>query len=167
MAAGVLLAGWLARRQASRLEQLGWLLIFLSMNVGLLVGLYAFDGPLPTPEFAGEYMDHRLVGGFLRETPARNGQRHDRKSAEYGDVQGDAEVGGHGCRQDGVLEKINAVGIRIQDRGTFQNRRQALYRVERSAEKKDREDDEVHSRCEIVHGAGKRCGHHTDAGASE
>src|SRR5207248_1614743 len=46
MAAGVLLAGWLARRQASRLEQLGWLLIFLSMNVGLLVGLYAFDGPL-------------------------------------------------------------------------------------------------------------------------
>src|SRR5436190_23453070 len=25
----------------------------------------------PLAEFAGEYVDHRLVGGFLRETPAR------------------------------------------------------------------------------------------------
>jgi hypothetical protein len=25
------------------------------MNVGLLVGLYAFDGPLPTPGFVGSY----------------------------------------------------------------------------------------------------------------
>jgi hypothetical protein len=57
MTAGVLLAYWLARRTASRIEQFGWLLIFLSMNFGLLIGLYAFDGPLAAPGFVGEYND--------------------------------------------------------------------------------------------------------------
>jgi hypothetical protein len=42
---GVLLA-W---RSACRLEWWGWLLIAVSVNAGLLIGLYAFDGPLPAP----------------------------------------------------------------------------------------------------------------------
>jgi hypothetical protein len=42
-------------RKAPLLEPWGWLLVAASMGVGLLVGLYAFDGPLPTPRFAGAY----------------------------------------------------------------------------------------------------------------
>lgn len=49
---GVLLRTY---RTAPRLEQWGWLLIVLSMSVGLLIGLYAFDGPFPTPAFVGPY----------------------------------------------------------------------------------------------------------------
>jgi len=55
MTSGVLLALVRARRTAAPLEQWGWLLIAASMNVGLLIGLYAFDGPLPAPEFVGSY----------------------------------------------------------------------------------------------------------------
>lgn len=46
---------WLARRHARPLELWGWFLIVGSMAGGLLVGLFAFGGPLPPPEFLGEY----------------------------------------------------------------------------------------------------------------
>jgi hypothetical protein len=55
MTGGVIVALLEARRTASPLELWGWLLVAVSMNVGLLVGLYAFDGPLPTPGFVGTY----------------------------------------------------------------------------------------------------------------
>ena len=52
------IAAWLsALRGANRLEQAGWLTIVASLSVGLLMGLYAFDGPLPTPPFLGSYME--------------------------------------------------------------------------------------------------------------
>ena len=44
-----------ASRTTPLLEQWGWLLIGVSMSLGLLVGMYAFDGPLPTPTFVGGY----------------------------------------------------------------------------------------------------------------
>ena len=50
---GVMLAG----RYAGRLETWGWLLVAASMGVGLFMGLYAFDGPLPSPDFLGGYND--------------------------------------------------------------------------------------------------------------
>ncbi len=55
MTAGATGAFLLAVREATPLEAWGWLLIASSMGVGLLVGLYAFDGPLPTPRFVGAY----------------------------------------------------------------------------------------------------------------
>lgn len=55
MTSGVLIALVWARRRAAPLEQWGWLLIASSMNVGLLIGMYAFDGPLSAPEFIGGY----------------------------------------------------------------------------------------------------------------
>jgi hypothetical protein len=57
---GVLVALWLAWRQGRRLEQWGWLLIAISLNVGLLVGMYAFDGPLPAPP------TQEVYNGFAR-----------------------------------------------------------------------------------------------------
>src|SRR5260370_2658918 len=54
---GTLAAAWLARRWARPLELWGWLLIALSMAVGLLMGMYAFDGPMPDPAFLGAYND--------------------------------------------------------------------------------------------------------------
>jgi hypothetical protein len=33
----------------------GWLLVCASMTIGLLMGAYAFDGPLPAPGFIGDY----------------------------------------------------------------------------------------------------------------
>jgi hypothetical protein len=56
--AGTLVAVWLASRHARRLELWGWLLIAGSMAVGLLMGAYAFDGPLPAPGFLGAYSDY-------------------------------------------------------------------------------------------------------------
>src|SRR5439155_12060618 len=50
---GVMLAG----KYAGRLETWGWLLVAASMGVGLFMGLYAFDGPLPSPDFLGGYND--------------------------------------------------------------------------------------------------------------
>ena len=50
---GVMLAG----KYAGRLETWGWLLVAASMGVGLFMGLYAFDGPLPAPVFLGGYSD--------------------------------------------------------------------------------------------------------------
>jgi hypothetical protein len=57
---GVLLQ---ANRTAPPLEQWGWLLVVLSMSIGLAIGLYAFDGPLPTPDFVGPYNEfvRRLI----------------------------------------------------------------------------------------------------------
>src|SRR5262244_3053045 len=81
----------------------------------------------------GQYVNHRLVRRLPGETPARNRHRYDRESGQYGDVQGDTEVGRYGCGQDGVLKEINTVRIRIYGRGAFQDDRQTLDRVERSA----------------------------------
>jgi hypothetical protein len=54
---GTLAALALARRTAPPLEQYGWALVAASLGVGLLMGLYAFDGPLPAPAFLGGYID--------------------------------------------------------------------------------------------------------------
>src|SRR5262249_57904980 len=48
----------------------GWLMVLLSMSAGLFMGLYAFDGPLPDPEFLGAYNDYsrrmsRLVHAYV------------------------------------------------------------------------------------------------------
>jgi hypothetical protein len=55
MTAGAAAGALLALREAAPLEAWGWLLAAASMGVGLLVGLYAFDGPFPTPRFVGTY----------------------------------------------------------------------------------------------------------------
>jgi hypothetical protein len=49
----------------SRLELGGWVLIAGSMGIGLLMGLYAFDGPLPAPTFIGAYGE--VVRSFVRQ----------------------------------------------------------------------------------------------------
>lgn len=51
--AGVLLA----YHHARPLEVWGWLLVACSMGTGLLIGLYAFDGPLPAPAVFEGYND--------------------------------------------------------------------------------------------------------------
>jgi hypothetical protein len=84
MTAGVTLALLQAHRTASPLEQYGWLLVVLSMSVGLVIGLYAFDGPLPTPGFVGPYNElarrlirlghaYTIVFGLLAILLARQG----------------------------------------------------------------------------------------------
>jgi hypothetical protein len=55
MTGGVLVGLGLARQEANGLEQWGWLLIAVSMTIGLFIGFYAFDGPFPPPEFVGVY----------------------------------------------------------------------------------------------------------------
>ncbi|QEG02717.1 hypothetical protein Mal15_68380 [Stieleria maiorica] len=52
---GVYLGCVFAFKQGGLLERWGWLLIAASTSVGMLIGLYAFDGPFPTPEFMGGY----------------------------------------------------------------------------------------------------------------
>lgn len=42
-------------RRATWLECWGWGLIAISTSAGMLMGLYAFDGPLTTPDFLGGY----------------------------------------------------------------------------------------------------------------
>jgi len=54
---GVCAGAWLAHRLARPLESSGWVLVVASIGVGLLMGLYAFDGPAPTPPFLGQYND--------------------------------------------------------------------------------------------------------------
>jgi len=44
-----------AYRRLDRLAFGGWLLVSASMMLGLLMGAYAFDGPLRPPGFVGEY----------------------------------------------------------------------------------------------------------------
>jgi hypothetical protein len=84
MTGGVTLALLRANRTASPLEQYGWLLVVLSMSAGLVIGLYAFDGPLPTPEVVGPYNEfarrlirlghaYSIVFGLLAILLARQG----------------------------------------------------------------------------------------------
>jgi hypothetical protein len=54
---GVCIGIALAARHARPLEVAGWILIAASMGAGLFMGLYAFDGPVPTPDFLGAYND--------------------------------------------------------------------------------------------------------------
>src|SRR5262249_11937703 len=61
---GIIVGLVLARRSARPLEQWGWLLVAVSVNLGLLVGLYAFDGPLPAPPTQQDY--HALTRRLLR-----------------------------------------------------------------------------------------------------
>ena len=44
-----------ARWRADGLAFAGWILVCASMTIGLLMGAYAFDGPLPAPNFIGDY----------------------------------------------------------------------------------------------------------------
>jgi hypothetical protein len=66
--AGTLCGTCLARRLGRPLERWGWLLIAVSMAAGLLMGLYAFDGPLPPPAYVGAY--NALVRRVIRLTHA-------------------------------------------------------------------------------------------------
>ena len=52
---GVCVGLALAVRHGRPLEVWGWALTAASMAVGLLIGMYAFDGPLPTPALMGAY----------------------------------------------------------------------------------------------------------------
>ena len=63
---GVCGAARLAHRRGRGWEQLGWGLMASSMAIGLAMGLYAFDGPLPSPGWVGAYGD--VVRSFLRQT---------------------------------------------------------------------------------------------------
>ena len=54
---GVVVACFLSCKRGSVSEFWGWLLVALSMSAGLLMGLYAFDGPFFSPDFLGEYND--------------------------------------------------------------------------------------------------------------
>ena len=47
----------LARGAAGHREAFGWLLIATSMGAGMLMGTYSFEGPLPSPNFVGDYGD--------------------------------------------------------------------------------------------------------------
>lgn len=44
-----------ARWRADDLAFAGWLLVCISMSIGLVMGIYAFGGPIPAPEFIGDY----------------------------------------------------------------------------------------------------------------
>jgi hypothetical protein len=57
MFTGAALAGWLAFQVARPLEAWGWVIIAASMGVGLMIGMYAFDGPLPAPTPLEHYND--------------------------------------------------------------------------------------------------------------
>ncbi|WP_182870334.1 hypothetical protein [Stieleria mannarensis] len=52
---GVYLGLFFSLKHGDMLERWGWLLIAASTSVGMLIGLYAFEGPFPTPEFMGSY----------------------------------------------------------------------------------------------------------------
>jgi hypothetical protein len=55
---GTVAAVGCARSWARPLELWGWVLIAVSMSAGLLMGLYAFDGPYPAPAWLGAYNDY-------------------------------------------------------------------------------------------------------------
>ena len=63
---GVCGAARFARRRGRVLEHFGWLLMGSSMALGLAMGLYAFDGPLPSPGWVGAYGE--TVRTVLRQT---------------------------------------------------------------------------------------------------
>ena len=52
---GAVAACVLAWRHAGRLEQLGWVIITASLLSGMLIGMYAFDGPFPAPPGVENY----------------------------------------------------------------------------------------------------------------
>jgi hypothetical protein len=68
---GTLVAAWWTPRRVarppagplSRLEVYGWRLVAMSMALGLLMGTFAFEGPLPAAAFLDGYGDHvrRLI----------------------------------------------------------------------------------------------------------
>ena len=60
---GAVAACLLSWRHAGRLEQLGWLIITGSLFGGMLIGMYAFDGPFPAPPGVEHYqaMSRRLM----------------------------------------------------------------------------------------------------------
>lgn len=62
---GTLVAAWRAPRRVSRLEVYGWRLVAVSMALGLLMGTFAFEGPLPAPDFLDGYDD--LARRLLRQ----------------------------------------------------------------------------------------------------
>lgn len=64
--AGCVMAGIRARKRSDVVALLGWSAVAGSMIVGLLMGLYAFEGPLPAPSVAGDY-------GTLVRTAMRDG----------------------------------------------------------------------------------------------
>lgn len=78
-------------REGRRLDAWAWSLIVASLLLGLIMGTYAFDGPLPTPDFIGAYADpvrrlmrlghaYAIVLGmltlFVAQTVARRGGAH-------------------------------------------------------------------------------------------
>ena len=63
---GVCGAARLSYRRGRGWEHLGWVLMATSMAIGLAMGLYAFDGPLPSPGWVGAYGDS--VRSFIRQT---------------------------------------------------------------------------------------------------
>jgi len=54
---GAGVAVWLAFRSGSFPMRWGWSLVFASMVVGMLLGGFAFDGPLPAPAAFSGYLD--------------------------------------------------------------------------------------------------------------
>ena len=54
---GILVGVSLSWTNAGFLEKAGWMLILVSLSAGMMMGFYAFDGPLPAPEFLGSYND--------------------------------------------------------------------------------------------------------------
>lgn len=54
---GVYLGFAFALKDGGTLEWWGWFLIAASTSIGMLIGLYAFEGPFPTPDFMGDYND--------------------------------------------------------------------------------------------------------------
>ncbi|QDV40420.1 hypothetical protein Enr13x_02260 [Stieleria neptunia] len=52
---GVIIGLVIALKAGGMLERWGWFLIAASTSVGMLIGLYAFEGPFPTPGFMGDY----------------------------------------------------------------------------------------------------------------
>jgi hypothetical protein len=58
-------AAWRASYRRDRTALWGWAAVAGSMIVGLLMGVYAFGGPLPTPALIGDYAS--LVRTILRD----------------------------------------------------------------------------------------------------
>ena len=54
---GVGFTAYWAFKKRLMFEFSGWLILAISMNMGLLMGAYAFDGPFSPPEFVGDFLD--------------------------------------------------------------------------------------------------------------
>lgn len=77
----------LAWKHGARLEWLGWLIITASLFTGMLIGMYAFNGPLPAPWGMEHYQDfarrllrighaYAIVLGILTLFLAQRFQQH-------------------------------------------------------------------------------------------